>query len=247
MPRATRPIRIGTAGWSIPRALSARFPAAGTHLQRYGQVLRAAEINSCFYRAHDPRVYEKWAAATPAHFRFAVKASQRITHEHALRSARKPVEEFLRETSALGAKRGPVLVQLPPSLVLQPRIVHRFFETLRARYDGAVVLEPRHESWFGRAADRLLLEHRISRVAVDPVKIPNAGEPGGATDVVYYRLHGSPRMYWSLYDEPYLTALAHRLRAHAKNAEVWCIFDNTASGGAALNALQLQAMVAPIG
>ena len=243
MPRPTPAIMIGTAGWSIPRAVSARFRTAGTHLHRYGRVFPAVEINSSFYRPHDPRVYEKWAAATPSHFRFAVKVPQRITHEHALRSARKPVEEFLRQTSGLGAKRGPLLVQLPPSRVLEPRVVDRFFEIFRARYEGSIVLEPRHESWFGRVADRLLREYRISRVAADPMKVPSAGEPGGVTDVVYYRLHGSPRMYWSLYDETYLIALARRLRAHAADAQVWCIFDNTASGGAALNALQLQSMV----
>ena len=234
---------IGTAGWSIPSAFSSEFPTSGTHLQRYGQTLSAVEINSCFYRAHDRRVYEKWAAATPGHFRFAVKLTQRITHDLALRSARKPLEEFLRETSGLGPKRGPMLIQLPASRVLEPRVAHRFFELLRARYEGPVVLEPRHESWFGRVADRLLLRHRISRVATDPAKVASAAEPGGAPEAIYYRLHGSPRMYWSPYDETYLATLARRLRAHAADGQVWCIFDNTASGAAALNALQLQAMV----
>ncbi len=76
--------------------------------------------------------------------------------------------------------------------------------------------------------------------------MPEAGEPGGAPDPVYYRLHGSPRIYYSAYDEGYLDALAARLRAHAAaGRRAWCIFDNTASGAAAANALELLARLAP--
>ncbi|HEX2942282.1 MAG TPA: DUF72 domain-containing protein, partial [Rhodopila sp.] len=50
-------IRIGTAGWSLPKACGAAFGAKGTHLQRYGGRLTAVEINSCFYRPHKPETY----------------------------------------------------------------------------------------------------------------------------------------------------------------------------------------------
>jgi uncharacterized protein YecE (DUF72 family) len=72
--------------------------------------------------------------------------------------------------------------------------------------------------------------------------VPEAGEPGGAPDPVYYRLHGSPRVYYSAYDAAYLDALATRLREHAAaGRRAWCVFDNTASGAAASNALALLA------
>jgi len=96
---AARRVRIGTAGWSIPRAEASRFTGEGTHLQRYARGLSGAEINSSFYRPHAAATYAKWAAATPPGFRFAVKVPKVITHEQELRAARRPLERFLDETS----------------------------------------------------------------------------------------------------------------------------------------------------
>ncbi len=83
----TPDIRIGTAGWSIPKEHAAAFPAEGSHLQRYAQVFGAVEINSSFYRPHRRTTYERWAASVPEAFRFAVKVPKTITHEHRLRAA----------------------------------------------------------------------------------------------------------------------------------------------------------------
>ena len=58
-------MRIGTAGWSIPKEQAALFPPAGSHLERYGAVLNAVEINSSFYRPHRKATYERWSAAVP--------------------------------------------------------------------------------------------------------------------------------------------------------------------------------------
>src|SRR5687768_18070550 len=109
-------IRIGTAGWSIPRASAFRFQAPGTHLERYAQVLRCAEINSSVHRPHAAATYAKWRDSTPEDFRFAVKMPRTITHELKLQDARAPFVTFMDQTAALAKKRGPILVQLPPSL-----------------------------------------------------------------------------------------------------------------------------------
>ena len=74
-------IRVGCAGWSLPRDLQPRFGAGESHLARYASRLDAAEINSSFYRPHRRALYEKWAAAVPAHFRFSAKLPKAITHE----------------------------------------------------------------------------------------------------------------------------------------------------------------------
>ena len=109
--------------------------------------------------------------------------------------------------------------------------------SLRDRFDGDVALEPRHASWFEPAADRLVTGYRIARVAADPAVVPAAAEPGGWDGLVYYRLHGSPKVYYSAYADEYLEALAKTLTRSARTAEVWCIFDNTAEGAATANAL----------
>ena len=77
-------LRIGCAGWSLPRATWPDFPAEGSHLERYAQRFGAVEIDTSFYRPHRRETYERWAASTPAGFRFAVKLPQAITHEQRL-------------------------------------------------------------------------------------------------------------------------------------------------------------------
>jgi GNAT superfamily N-acetyltransferase len=117
-------------------------------------------------------------------------------------------------------------------------VAEAFFSAVRARFRGAVAFEPRHASWFGPEAEALLVRHAIARVAADPARAAGAGEPGGSSSLIYVRLHGSPQIYFSAYEPAYLDALARRFAAYAESgAEVWCIFDNTAHGWAAPNAL----------
>jgi uncharacterized protein YecE (DUF72 family) len=245
---------IGCAGWSIPREHADEFAAGegsggappSTHLERYARRLPAVEINSSFYRAHRPETYARWADATPEHFRFSVKMPRQITHVQRLRSPGDGLAAFFGEAGALGEKLGPILVQLPPGLVFDERTAAAFFAGVREQFDGDVVCEPRHASWFLPDAGAVLEQFGISRVAADPpVPVPEAAHPGGsAARVIYYRLHGSPRIYYSAYSEEYLDALAQTLTAaRAAGGDsppaVWCIFDNTALGAATANALWL--------
>lgn len=236
-------LRIGTAGWSLPRAVRARFAADGSLLERYAAKFNAVEINSSFYRPHRVQTYERWARVTPAGFRFAVKAPRTITHEARLADRGAALEVFLDQVRTLGDKLGPILVQLPPSLAFDPALAGGFFEDLRTRFNGQVVCEPRHGSWFDPEAEMALVAYRIARAAADPSPHPVARTPGGWTGLTYWRLHGSPRMYYSAYDDSALATLAGNLRAGSA-AEAWCMFDNTTLGAAAENALQLQTLVA---
>jgi uncharacterized protein YecE (DUF72 family) len=166
-----------------------------------------------------------------------------ITHKLRLRHSREPLHEFLAQTGGLAWKRGPLLIQLPPSFSFDVAIVSGFLDLLRGKYDGAVAWEPRHPTWFSPDVDSLFDRYRISRVAADPPPVPAAAVPAGWPRLAYFRLHGSPRMYWSRYDDDYLTNLADTVRGLAGADEVWCVFDNTASGAAIENAWQLQEQV----
>jgi uncharacterized protein YecE (DUF72 family) len=232
-------IYIGTAGWSIPRSATARCPSDGTHLQRYSRTFRGVEINSSFHRPHAAATYAKWARSTPARFQFAVKVPKLITHDQRLRRVRVPLTQFLEETAALGCKRGPLLVQLPPSHRFDARVAGRFLDLLRRDYAGLVACEPRHETWFSAGADALLVRFEVARVAADPPPTSGADAPGGWRGLVYYRLHGAPRKYWSKYQPDYIDALGRSIRPAATSADVWCVFDNTASGAALENAWEL--------
>jgi uncharacterized protein YecE (DUF72 family) len=237
-------IRIGTAGWPIPASCRDFFPDHGSLLERYATRFNAVEINSSFYRPHRRVTYERWAASVPDHFSFAVKLPRTITHENALKNCTSEITRFAAEVAGLGPKLGTVLVQLPPSLQFQPDDARIVFEHLRAVIAAPLVCEPRHPDWFTRAAEDLMLELGVARVAADPAPVQGAGEPGAAMTSIYVRLHGSPRMYYSGYDAAALNVIEGRLREYAtRSNEVWCIFDNTADFAATANALSLVAML----
>ena len=230
-------VRIGCAGWSIPKEHAGHFPEEGSHLARYARRLPAVEINSSFYRPHRPTTYARWAAETPEGFSFSLKVPKEVTHKRRLIDVDEPLDRFLGETAALGTKRGPLLVQLPPSLPFDDEVVGAFLDSLRRRYDGPLACEPRHASWFTPEASKRLVDSEVARVAADPAVVPQAAEPGGWGGLVYYRLHGSPKVYYSAYSDEYLQALAVTLREAANTAPTWCIFDNTAQGAATEDAL----------
>jgi uncharacterized protein YecE (DUF72 family) len=237
-------IYVGTAGWSIPRPDQHRFPPGQSSLERYAQILPAVEINSTFYRSHRPETFERWAASVPRSFRFSVKIPRAITHDHRLANSAPLLEAFLSNVAPLRSRLGCLLVQLAPSLVFDARTTRAFLKTLRRRFDRGVALEPRHASWFENNADSLLKEFEVSRVAADPPRAESDGEPGGWHGLAYFRLHGSPRTYYSSYGHDSLRALGDRLRKLKRGRiPTWCIFDNTTLGAATSNALSIMEQV----
>jgi len=235
--------RVGTAGSSIPRPATSRFDSNGTHLERYSRRFDCAEINSSFHRPHAATTYAKWRGSTPRAFRFAVKIPRAITHDLKLQRAREPFITFLAQTDGLAEKRGPLLLQLPPSLNFEGPVVTRFLNMVRRVYAGPIVCEPRHATWFSPLVASLLERYRISRVAADPPPVPQATKSAAWADVAYFRLHGSPRTYWSRYDENAIAALAATVGRITTAEHIWCIFDNTASGAAIENAWELRERV----
>jgi uncharacterized protein YecE (DUF72 family) len=235
-------LRIGTAGWSVPSRYVAEMPLGGSHLERYARRINAVEINSSFYRPHRRTTYERWAQSTPIGFSFSVKVPKAMTHEQRLRDCGALLDRFAAEVSGLDDKLGVLLVQLPPKLVFDKRVAGRFFRDLRQRFVVPVACEPRHASWFTPDVNDWLAERQIARVAADPAPVAGAGEPGGWQGLAYYRWHGSPRIYYSDYDDESLAALGRRLEEQSKHSvAAWCIFDNTALGAALGNALALTA------
>ncbi|MFL6708365.1 MAG: DUF72 domain-containing protein [Massilia sp.] len=233
-------VLVGCAGWTIPKLSAARFPPEGSHLERFAAVFGAAEINSSFYRPHRPGTYARWAASTPADFRFSVKLPRAITHEARLVDPEAVLDRFAGEAAALGGKLGCVLVQLPPKLGFDGAVAEHFFTALRQRFGCMLACEARNASWFGDAATSLLSAHGITRVIADPA----AGQPGPhqpTSNAIYVRLHGSPRVYYSDYAAGFLAGLGESIASHvAAGRQVWCIFDNTLSPTFVEQALAVQ-------
>lgn len=223
---------IATAAWSIPKSVAAAFPEEGSGLARYASVFGGVEVNSTFYRRHRTSTFERWAAATPDDFRFAVKIPKEITHQRAMKDIRQPFEVFLQDISALGGKRGPLLCQLPPFLRFDLESFEAAFDTMRSLDRGAIVIEVRHKSWTSEHAIALLERYSIDRVLADPALVWPASDFRQSPR--YVRLHGKPKVYYSSYSDAEISAFSELL-----GPDSWCVFDNTASGAAIENALTM--------
>ena len=144
-------INAGASGYSFKEWKGTFYPPdlkADAMLAWYAERLGTVEINNTFYRMPKAAMLEAWAATTPAHFRFAIKASRRITHLARLKvdSAAEPLAFLYRNLAALGDKRGPVLFQLPPNLRKDLPRLQAFLALLPD--DHRAAFEFREQSWF---------------------------------------------------------------------------------------------------
>lgn len=237
------PVRIGTAGWRVPKELRDGFPDWGdrTQLWGYARRLDAVEINKTFYDLPMASTFGKWRERVPGEFRFSLKAPREITHDRRLEDAGDPLAEFLGRARELEDRLGVLLFQLPPSLQFDEQLATSFLDDLRERHEGTVALEARHESWFREGPEELLRERGVTRVAADPPRAGGDGRPGADRGSVYFRLHGTPEAYRSPYRGNGLDRWEERVREAAGDArEVWCVFDNTAEGEGTADALELR-------
>ena len=245
-------IYIGCAGWSISKQYASYFLGKGSlsQLERYASKFNCVEINSSFYRPHQPKTYARWSASVPEGFRFSSKIPREITHALHLKGCKAELEKYFSEVGELGAKLGPLVVQLPPSLLFSALVVSDFFSLFRSLHNGPIICEARHLSWFSPSVFQLLESLQIGLAAADPairkkseiVLAHELPKPKGDLSCVYYRLHGFPDMYRSRYKDDYLQRMAERLEVEVANSTGWCVFDNTMHAFATLNAIELQTM-----
>lgn len=238
---AARQAKVGCAGWSIPAGHAHLFGEGDSVLARYATRFSVVEVNSSFYRPHQPMTWQRWAASVPRGFRFSVKMPQTLSHELRLRATGPALDRFLGQVEGLGSRLGGFLLQLPPSLVMDGRAASAFFRVFRSRSEAPLACEPRHASWFTPRADALFQRYSVSRVGADPPRVPEGDAPAADAHWPYWRWHGSPRMYYSQYGDEALQALARDVAGFSKAPLApWVIFDNTAHGFAITDAARLQ-------
>jgi uncharacterized protein YecE (DUF72 family) len=234
-------LRIGTAGWALPKALRVSQSANKSILEQYAELFDAAEINSSFYRPHRRSTYERWRASVPQSFRFSVKVPKMITHELGLLRCRRETVSFMDGVRGLEEKLAVLLVQLPASRTFDKSVAGAFFKVLRQETAAYIVCEARSPTWFANDATAMFEAYRIARVVADPVPCGCEFAAPAHSRFAYFRLHGSPRMYYSSYSVGFLQGIAAAARAAA---ETWCVFDNTAAGAAWSDATTLQQLIA---
>jgi uncharacterized protein YecE (DUF72 family) len=156
-------IRIGTSGFSYKEWKRIFYPAdlaADRFLSYYATRFDAVEVDSTFYRMPTPAALDAWREATPEPFRFAIKASQRITHRERLAVPSDSVGYLLGLLERLGSRLGVVLYQLPPFFRRDDARLEAFLATLPPNPKSA--LEFRHLSWFVDDTYRLLEKYGVA-------------------------------------------------------------------------------------
>ena len=142
-------LHVGTSGYSYKEWKGSFYPEdlpAKEMLRFYASRLPAVEINNTFYRLPKASVLETWAEQVPEGFRFAIKASRRITHLKRLKGAEDETTYLLDTVETLGPRLGVILFQLPPNLKKDLPRLAQFVELVKG--ERRAVFEFRHPSWF---------------------------------------------------------------------------------------------------
>ena len=200
-------LHVGTSGYSYKEWKGSFYPEkipAKEMLRFYSERLSTVEINATFYRMPQTSMLENWKEQVPGTFRFALKASQRITHFKRLIETVEETKYFLETASVLGEQLGVVLFQLPPNMKADAQLLSAFMATLPKGVQ--VAFEFRHESWFGDDVFSCLKQHnRALCVAETEERVT----PDVVTaDFAYYR-YRKPE-----YSEEERQAMVRRLHEH---------------------------------
>jgi uncharacterized protein YecE (DUF72 family) len=223
---------LGTSGWQYRDWRGPVYPPGlkqAQWLEHYVTLFDTVEVNNAFYRLPTAEVFAQWAARTPPGFVVTVKASRYLTHVKRLREPREPVERFVERARHLGAKIGPILVQLPPKFRVE---ADRLDETLGhfGRHGLRVAVEVRDPSWLVDDVRDVLTRHGAASVWADrheQVVTPLWRTAGWG----YVRLHEGGSAGPPCYTTATLDAWARRIAAsHADTDDVYVYFNNDPHG-----------------
>lgn len=233
-------LRIGTSGyqyehwrgifypWEIPRREWLRY---------YARHFDTVEINNTFYQLPKAETFDAWREQAPERFCYALKLSRYVTHIRRLKEPRHSLAKFLRRAARLGARLGPILVQLPPRWGADPERLARFLEAAPRAHRWAI--EFRDPDWLRDEVYGILARHGAALCVHD--KIPDHPRPE-LTDWTYLRFHGDD--YGGCYSDRELAAEARWIRgALARGLDVFAYFNNDAEGYAVRNAIDLRRYV----
>lgn len=242
-------IRIGISGWRYAPWRGAFYPRGlrqADELAFASSRLTSIEINGSFYALQRPGSYRAWAEQTPDGFVFSVKGPRFVTHMKKLADVETPLANFFASGPlALGAKLGPVLWQLPPTLGFDPDRIAAFAALLPRTTTAAAELAARHDerlddrAWTTTDADRplqhtlevrhatfldprfpaLLRELDLAVVVADTAGRWPVVEDVTSDRLVYVRLHGDTELYTSGYDDDALDRWAAKIAAWAAGDE----------------------------
>ncbi|HEX8263369.1 MAG TPA: DUF72 domain-containing protein [Allosphingosinicella sp.] len=195
-PTTEGPIRVGVGGWDYDPWRESYYPpklSKAKQLEHMAGRLTAVEINATYYKLQKPELFERWAKAVPADFRFAVKGSRFCSNRKILGEAGESVERFCGQGLAeLGDKLGPILWQFMATKRFEPDDFRAFLDLLPRTVAGVPLrhaVEPRHESFRDPAFVEMARSAGVATVFADSDEFPCIADLSG--DLVYARLQRS--------------------------------------------------------
>ena len=238
-------IWIGTSGWSYEHWTGVLYPPGlppRDRLASYVQHFHTVEVNSTFYHWPRPATFASWQRRLPEGFTLAVKAPRGLTHGARLYAPERWMERIIAGVHELGAKRGPLLVQLPPEMPFDlPRLAY-FLALVPPWLD--VTCEFRHPSWHREETFALLERHGAAYCVMSGAHLPCIVRATSRN--VYIRLHGPDQrhLYAGSYPDADLRWWADRIREwSAQGHSVYAYFNNDGDGNAVRNAAGLRGLL----
>lgn len=264
-------VAVGTCNWSDHQGIYPPGLPPRERLAYYARFFPLVEVDSSYYGIPPASRTAAWARATPAGFRFNVKAYRALTyHEREGGRPREPTAaeeagflaalEPLRDSGKLRA----VHYQFPSWFTASPVNRDRLARLRDRHPEDLIVVELRHRSWAGPdqfgALRELLEEAGISLCVVDEPQLGSGSFPSlpEVTDprLAVVRLHGRNRSSWyrggptsaDRFDYRYrseeLQEWVEPVRRMAEAAaEVHVLFNNNRADYAVVNGLEMAALL----
>jgi len=234
---------VGTSGWQYRSWRGPFYPPGLPQrewLEFYAERFATVEVNNAFYRLPERSTFVQWAQRSPDDFVIAVKMSRYLTHIKRLREPAEPVARFSNRTAGLGGKLGPVLLQLPPSLVADATAISEVLSEMPSTVRVAV--EPRHASWWTDAVREVLAKHGTALCWADRLGRP-LSPLWTSADFGYIRLHEGRARPRPRYGRQALSSWLDRIcAAFPARADVYVYFNNDAGGAAIADASEFAAL-----
>jgi len=178
---------VGTSGYNYPEWRGTFYPekfSTDKMLAYYAERFPTVEINYTFYRVPTEKLLAGWAAGTPEHFTFTLKAPRRITHDAKLERVEELTLAFCQTARTLGPKLGVLLFQLPPTFKKNIDVLRGFVDLLPEGTRAA--FEFRHASWFDADVFDALRGRNLALCVADSEKMSAPVEI--TADYAYFRL-----------------------------------------------------------
>ena len=238
-------IWVGTSGFNYKHWKNIFYPEGLPQtkwLAFYAEHFKTLEINATFYGSFKESTYKKWADTVPNDFCFAIKGPRFITHIKRVEGVEDSIEKFFDSANGLDKKLAVVLWQFPPSFKNSEENkirLEKFLDLLPK--NNSHVFELRHKTWFSKETFNLLDSKKSGIVISESDRFPSEDKVTGG--ICYIRFHGPTSLYSSPYSNEQLEEWAGKIKNWAKNADVYCYFNNDSGGHAFRNAAEFRKLL----